>query len=215
MASTRNLSEPGASDKPGFVLSGSADRRSPLGADAWVHVWMPGIREVVGDRSEVEDEAPPVTASGRVPVARCARRVWRAADHSAAWPRIASSRHRLQGIGLKRRQALTDETLRPGRRPSASARPISSSGSSPRSRRTACGSPALTYVSTWSGFVYTAFVVDAFGRTIVVQDISWLVLSGPELECGSIAAGGDSTCLILAGTPKRRNFLCFGRASTP
>jgi putative transposase len=32
---------------------------------------------------------------------------------------------------------------------------------------TACGSPDLTYVATWAGFCYVAFVIDAFSRMIV------------------------------------------------
>ena len=42
-----------------------------------------------------------------------------------------------------------------------------STATSPRRRRTDCGWPHLTYVATWSGFVYVAFVMDVFSRRIV------------------------------------------------
>jgi len=55
-----------------------------------------------------------------------------------------------------------------------------------RSRAATNGSPQLarlwvadiTYVSTWSGFVYTAFVIDAFSRAIV----GWRVSSSLRAE---------------------------------
>ena len=34
-------------------------------------------------------------------------------------------------------------------------------------RRTGCGSLDITYVSTWSGWVYVAFVTDAYARRIL------------------------------------------------
>ncbi len=33
--------------------------------------------------------------------------------------------------------------------------------------RTRCGCPIFTYVATWRGFVYVAFVIDTFARSIV------------------------------------------------
>ena len=41
-----------------------------------------------------------------------------------------------------------------------------------RRRPTSCGSADFTYVSTWRGFVYVAFVIDVFARYIVGWRVS-------------------------------------------
>ena len=51
-------------------------------------------------------------------------------------------------------------------------RPISSSASSRRRGRISSGSSDFTYVATWSGFVYVAFVIDVFARRIVGWRVS-------------------------------------------
>ena len=51
-------------------------------------------------------------------------------------------------------------------------RSIASIDSSRRSVRTSCGCPDFTYVSTWQGFVYVAFVIDVFARHIVGWRVS-------------------------------------------
>lgn len=40
----------------------------------------------------------------------------------------------------------------------------------------------LTYVATWQGFVYVAFVIDAFARRIVEQHLSSMVALDPGAE---------------------------------
>jgi len=47
----------------------------------------------------------------------------------------------------------------------------------------------FTYVATWQGFVYVAFVIDDFARRIVgwhvqMQVLSWMLLSKPFINAG-------------------------------
>ncbi len=66
--------------------------------------------------------------------------------------------------GVVRGRRVTDDDRR-SRRPSA--RGTSWSGTSGAARPNSCGSSDLTYVATWRGFVYVAFVIDVFARRIV------------------------------------------------
>ena len=52
----------------------------------------------------------------------------------------------------------------------------------------------ITYVSTWSGFVYTAFVIDAFSRAIV----GWWVSSSLRAELAL-----DAVALALNTRPRK------------
>ena len=51
-------------------------------------------------------------------------------------------------------------------------RRISSSGALRPSARTSSGVADLTYVATWVGFVYVAFITDVFSRKIVGWRVS-------------------------------------------
>ena len=49
-------------------------------------------------------------------------------------------------------------------------------------RRTRCGSLDFTYVATWAGFVYVAFVIDAYARRIVGWRVSRTAHAGFVLD---------------------------------
>ena len=63
----------------------------------------------------------------------------------------------------------------------------------------------FTYVATWSGFVYVAFIIDAFSKMIVGWNVSIrmttdLVLSALECALWSREPGGDLVCHNDAGS---------------
>ena len=88
---------------------------------------------------------------------------WRAARVRAADARDGPARR-----GARPR--LDDHDAGRIRRPSG--RPISSIATSPRRGRISSGSSDFTYVATWRGFVYVAFVIDVFARRIVGWRVS-------------------------------------------
>jgi putative transposase len=57
----------------------------------------------------------------------------------------------------------------------------------------------FTYVRTWAGFVYVAFIVDVFAQKIVAWHASTckvvdLVMSPCGWRCGSATARGTRSC---------------------
>ena len=83
---------------------------------------------------------------------------------------------RLQGLrGARARQGgAHDGAGCQGAVPAGSGQPRSSRPSG----RTSCGCADFTYVSTWQGFVYVAFVIDVFARRIV----GWRVSSSMQTD---------------------------------
>ena len=75
-------------------------------------------------------------------------------------PADARAGHRRGGPGQAEAHHDPRRGGRPARRPGQA--PVHG-----RRPRTACGSPISTYVRTWSGFRYVAFIIDAFSRRIV------------------------------------------------
>ena len=65
--------------------------------------------------------------------------------------------------------------MRPGHR-------ILSTGSSSPRGRTNCGGADFTYVATWQGFVFVAFVIDVYSRMIVGWRVSRSVKTGLVLD---------------------------------
>ena len=57
-----------------------------------------------------------------------------------------------------------------------------STGSSGRRGRIGCGVSDFTYVATWQGFVYVAFIIDAFARRIVGWRVSRSAETGFVLD---------------------------------
>ncbi len=70
------------------------------------------------------------------------------------------------------------ESRSPARTPRRRVRWTASIGNSRPSGQTSCGVADFTYVSTWQGFVYVAFVVDVFARRIV----GWRVSSSMQTD---------------------------------
>src|SRR3954471_15561856 len=62
------------------------------------------------------------------------------------------------------------------------ARQTSFSATSTRRDRTSSGVADITYVATWAGFVYVAFVIDVFSRCIVGWRVSSSLRSDLALD---------------------------------
>ena len=110
------------------------------------------------------------------------RKVWRQlAREGIAVARCTVARlMRAMGLaGCRPRQAAADHNQRQGCR---RARSIASTGSSRRHGRMRSGCRTSPTVATWSGFVYVAFVIDAYVRRIVGWRVSRTAHAGFVLD---------------------------------
>ena len=91
---------------------------------------------------------------------------------SIAWPAATVARlMRAMGLeGIIRGKPDPQSTV--SDKAGADALSITLIASSMPRRRTCYGSPTYTYVATWTGFVYVAFVIDTYARRIVGWRVS-------------------------------------------
>ena len=83
----------------------------------------------------------------------------------------------------------------------------------------------FTYVATWTGFIYVAFIIDAYARRIVGWRVSrtatrascsmrWsrpFMIGGPSIVAGSCTT---ATAVAKADSSGRRNTNCFSLMTT-
>ena len=100
------------------------------------------------------------------------RKVWRQLGREGIAVARCTVARLMRAMGLQGRRAgqdSPDDDPRSGR--GVPARPGQPAVQGRRAR-TGCGSRDFTYVATWSGFVYVAFVIDVFARRIVGWRVS-------------------------------------------